>query len=352
MKLQQSAFALALPSEAKNRAEWPAQHALVQLSPASLHETSGMKVEKIQQKNQLLPNTTTTRTPLNSELQTTFSSSAAQWNTRPPCWTNFARLRRHTACNFTLRKPKSSPIQHQSAADSTLWQSKEWTSRSFGQKAKPNTLVNSPPSKKRCTSRVGVPHQMCVGNIHELLSKSWSFQSTHWGTHSNSSTPIWPHHSSTHQERGRWRKNWRRRSRQRNDGWRGWSYRQKEQQIKFTQLRMQRAPTTPPTSNTTTPRTNRSTTRLSTTTKTSSSRQQPLLRRKQSRRLARTICWLHNESNAQSGTKSYLSQKNTRKKGKDKLSIYFKLDTSNRDDDLTSDRPSSLRRKTVRNGMS
>ena len=83
-----------------------------------------------------------------------------------------------------------------------------------------------------------------------------------------------PHHTSTHQERGRWRKNWRRCSRQRNDGWWGWSHRQKEQQIKFTQLRMQRAPTTPPTSNTTTPRTNRSTTRLSTTTKTSTSRQE------------------------------------------------------------------------------
>ena len=40
--------------------------------------------------------------------------------------------------------------------------------------------------------------------------RSWAHHNTYWGTDSNSSTSQWPYHSSTYQERERWRRTWRR----------------------------------------------------------------------------------------------------------------------------------------------
>ena len=84
-----------------------------------------------------LSNTTVTRTSPSSGLQTTFFSSAAHPNTRPPCWTTSSQPQRHGL------QPH--------------------------QKVKPNTSAKS--SSKRCAGRVRPPHQNACGQPSRATDK-------------------------------------------------------------------------------------------------------------------------------------------------------------------------------------
>ena len=200
-----------LPPRARNQAKGPAQPTLVQLNPTIHPETTTRKEWKRCSHGVRPAENDPIRTSPTSCLQKTLFSLAARWCTRPPCWTTSPQVRRHATCNFTPRKPTYFPARHHNAEEASRWRFKEWTARSHSQEGEIKYLTQFITFKN--ARQIEFEH--CIScewaafksHRQELTSPKYPLRET----------PQWPHHSSTHQERGRWRKKWRRSSTQRQE---------------------------------------------------------------------------------------------------------------------------------------
>ena len=94
---------------------------------------------------------------------TTFFSSSAHSNT-PPCWTSSSRPQQQTACNYTPRKRKVLQSQIKNKKNNMV--AVKWMNIALPPKGDTKYLGQAINFRKRRPSRVRLPHQARVGNLH------------------------------------------------------------------------------------------------------------------------------------------------------------------------------------------